>query len=39
MVIAETYQRDDVSERDKQRVHFQNCYIFVARRAGFCAWK
>ena len=27
-------QRDDVRERDRQRDHLKNCYIFVARRAG-----
>ena len=27
------YPRDDVRECDMQRDHFQNCYIFVARRA------
>ena len=37
MIIAKTYQRDDVSERDRQHDHFQNCYIFVARRADFRA--
>ena len=31
---TKTYQRDDVHERDRQRDHFQNCYIFVARSAG-----
>ena len=34
LIIAQTYQRDDVCERDKQRDHFRNCYILVARRAG-----
>ena len=29
LIIAKTYQRDDVRERDRQRDHFQNCYIFV----------
>ena len=32
LIISKTYQRDDVRERDRQRDHFQNCYIFVARR-------
>ena len=34
LIISKTYQRDDVSERDKQRDHFQNCYTVVALRAG-----
>ena len=29
LIIAETYQRDDVRDRDRHRDHFQNCYIFV----------
>ena len=32
LIISKTYQRDDVRERDRQRDHFQKCYIFVARR-------
>ena len=40
LIIAETYQRDDVRERDRHRDHFQNCYIFVTpvvamERIGF----
>ena len=34
LIIAKKYQRDDVRERDRERDHFQNCHIFVARRAG-----
>ena len=33
LIIVKTYQRGDVSERDRQSDHFQNCYIFVTRRA------
>ena len=34
LIIAKTYQRDDVRERDRQRDNFQNCYCLVERRAG-----
>ena len=34
LIIGTTYQSDNVRERDRQQDHFQNCYIFVARRAG-----
>ena len=37
LIITKTYQRDDVRERERQRDNFQNCYIFVARRAGLRA--
>ena len=29
LIISRTYQRDEVREHDRQRNHFQNCYIFV----------
>ena len=32
LIISKTYERDDVREHDRQRDHFQNCSIFVARR-------
>ena len=34
LIIAQTYLCDDVRERDRRRDLFQNCYIFVARRAS-----
>ena len=41
LIITHTMQRDGVSERDRKRYNFQNCYIFVVHcaccRAGFCA--
>ena len=34
LIISKTYQRDGVGERYGQLDNYQNCYIFVARRAG-----
>ena len=37
LIIAKTYQRYGIGERDGQHDKFQNCYIFVACRASCCA--
>ena len=34
LIIATTYQRDNVRERHRQLDHFQNCYIFTAPVVG-----